>query len=145
MEVVIKELTPVRQMTFQAFGTEPEDKAWKKLEQWVKQRNFPMGENTPIYGFNNPNPSAGSEEYGYEFRLTLPSEYEPQKGDEPVEFPGGKYASTKIEVKTGEEIPKAWAELMDWFESSPYSQGSHQWLEGASPRGLPVELFLPIQ
>lgn len=47
-----------------------------------------------------------------------------------LEFPGGLYAVTRIEVKDpGDEIPQAWQKLVKWMESSKYHHGPHQWLE----------------
>ncbi|MDA3852084.1 MAG: effector binding domain-containing protein [Spirochaetaceae bacterium] len=145
MNVEIKELPQATQMAFQAFGVEPESQAWQKLEQWVKEKNFPLEENSEIYGFNNPDPTAGNQQYGYEFRLTLPEDFKAAAKDEIINYPGGKYSTASFVLKTGEEIPKAWAILSDWFESSEYKKGNHQWLERHNIKGMPVELFFPIR
>ena len=52
-----------------------------------------------------------------------------------IEFPGGLYAVTRINVENpGDEIPLAWQKLVKWMEASKYHHGRHQWLEDTSAR-----------
>ena len=47
-----------------------------------------------------------------------------------IEFPGGLYAVTRIDVKNPwEDIPGTWQKLVKWMEASKYRRGRHQWLE----------------
>jgi hypothetical protein len=71
-EVRILTLPAMRVASFYAFSASPETDSWSKCVSWVKShacwQNPPA---TRIFGFNNPDPSAGSPNYGYEFWLTI--------------------------------------------------------------------------
>ena len=68
LDVRIERLDPMRVAAVRAVGAAPESVAWQKMRAWAE----PMGllddmEKHPVFGFNNPNPSPGQKEYGYEF------------------------------------------------------------------------------
>ncbi|MBN2536279.1 MAG: GyrI-like domain-containing protein [Spirochaetales bacterium] len=125
-----KKLDPIHIAGTHAYSESPETDAWNKLYAWAK----PLGLlNTPgshrIFGFNNPNPSAGSTKYGYEFWITIGPEIH-VSGDIIVkDFPGGRYLTAKCKPGCGEDIALAWNELAEWFENSKYKHANHQWLE----------------
>ncbi|MEZ4638066.1 MAG: effector binding domain-containing protein [Caldilineaceae bacterium] len=105
-----------------------------------------------MFGFNNPNPSPGSPNYGYEFWIVVGAEEE-SSADVPVkEFGGGLYAVTRCEVggAPGDTIPATWQELVAWREDSAYRMGRHQWLEKHIPLGdmaedqFDLDLYMPI-
>jgi DNA gyrase inhibitor GyrI len=105
-----------------------------------------------IFGFNNPNPSPGSPNYGYEFWMVVSPEVEPEEGVEIKEFPGGLYAVSRWDGQgdPNKTIPAAWERLLKWRENSSYRSASHQWLEehvepGAeNPVEFMLDLYLPI-
>ncbi len=152
-DVQIVRLEPMRVASFHAFGREPEHAAWQKLATWAESMGYLADEEThPIFGFNNPNPSPGSPNYGYEFWMALGPEVE-STADVPVkEFPGGLYAVTRCQVNNmpGDTIPAGWQQLVAWREESPYSMGNHQWLEkhislGDLRKGeFDLDLYMPI-
>lgn len=159
LEVRIVQLEPLHVVRAYAFGNGPEHLAWDKLISWARQRGMlEEGQETTsgkrrIFGFNNPNPSPGSPNYGYEFWMTVGPEVEPdvEAGIGVTDFPGGLYAVTRFEGK-GEEIPGLWQKLIAWVESSPYRPARHQWLEehlislDVVPQGpLILDLFMPIK
>lgn len=131
LEVRIVELEPMRVASFYAFGDVPETAAWEKLFTWLEKNKPEDLKDRRIFGFNNPNPSSGSPNYGYEFWLTVEPEAEPDEEMRIVEFSGGLYAVTRCEVKGDpyETIPTTWKELVQWLVNSKYKHAKHQWLE----------------
>ena len=157
LDVRIVELPPVRVASIWGFGESPEAVAWEKLEAWATPRGLlDDPERHPIYGFNNPNPSAGSPNYGYELWLQIDQDMQPDGDARIVDFDGGLYAVTLCEVPTGnfEVIGETWKWLVAWREGSTYCCGNHQWLEksvqipqwGNLKPGLEfaMDLFVPI-
>jgi DNA gyrase inhibitor GyrI len=149
LQVRIVELEPMRVASFYGFGPSPEDIAWGKLVTWAKPRGF-LGDpqSHRIFGFNNPNPSPGSPNYGYEFWIVVGPDVEPEGDIAIKEFGGGMYAVAQS--RGLEEIGPVWKSLVLWREDSKYGCGSHQWLEehvGAdeqSPEEITLDLHLPI-
>ena len=157
-EVRIVKLEPIHVASLHGFGKEPENQAWEKLVTWAKPKGYLDDLKTHrIFGFNNPNPSPGSPNYGYEFWMVVDQDEKPENEVEIKDFPGGLYAVGLCAVKDdpGKEIPEAWQKLVHWQENSPYRQGSHQWLEEhvepmeaggiETPAGkFALDLYLPI-
>ncbi|MCB0114439.1 MAG: GyrI-like domain-containing protein [Caldilineaceae bacterium] len=153
LDVRIVTLEPVRVAAFHAFGPEPEHAAWQKLEAWAAPLGYLADTEThPIFGFNNPNPSPGSPNYGYEFWIVVGAEEESSAAAPVKEFGGGLYAVTRCEVggAPGDTIPATWQELVAWREDSAYRIGNHQWLEKHIPLGdmavdqFDLDLYMPI-
>ena len=153
-EVRIVQLARTRVASAQAFGPSPEGEAWDKLCRWAEPRGI-LGDRKRwrVFGFNNPDPSPGSPNYGYEFWITIDGE---MTGDGDVrikEFGGGMYAVARCDVQgnAATVIPAAWQNLIRWRETSPYRMGSHQWLEehltGPDPAGAQwqMDLYMPIR
>ena len=67
IEVHIVQLAPMRVASAHGFGASPETLAWDKLTTWAKERGL-WQDAAPrrFFGFNNPDPSPGSPNYGYE-------------------------------------------------------------------------------
>ena len=153
IDIRIITLPPMRVASFYDFSASPETEAWKKAVSWAKSRGYwqePPA--TRIFGFNNPDPSAGSPNYGYEFWLTIGPDQPSDNEMKIKEFSGGLYAVSRCEVPTDpwESIPAAWGKLVKWMESSHYNHGNHQWLEEHLTRsdtnvsGFVLDLYLPI-
>jgi DNA gyrase inhibitor GyrI len=153
LDVRIVRLEPMRVASFHAFGEGPEDAAWSKLEAWAEPRGF-LGdwEQHRVFGFNNPNPSPSSPNYGYEFWMGVGPEVGPADGVNIVAFAGGLYAVSRVGPigDPGESIPAAWKKLLMWCEDSKYRPARHQWLEEHIETGEPapdnwtLDLYLPI-
>jgi AraC family transcriptional regulator len=150
--VRIVNLTPARVTSVHAFGQQPEDMAWQKLEAWARPKGLL---NAPdkhrIFGFNNPSPSPGSPNYGYEFWITIGPEIKPEAGVEIKDFPGGLYAVLRWDGLDDpyQGIPNTWKKLVAWRERSRYISGNHQWLEEHIKSELEgvdfiLDLYLPI-
>ncbi len=154
LDVRIVELPPMHVASFLGFGKEPESKAWEKLIPWARSRGLlDDPEEHPLYGFNNPDPSAGSPNYGYEVWIKVDPNLDPGDGEaaEMKSFDGGLYAVARCEVPKGdfEVIGKTWKRLVAWREGSRYQCGAHQWLEQSLVENHPelefvLDLFLPI-
>lgn len=152
LEVRIVELAPIRVASFLGFGESPEEKAWAKLLPWARSKGLLEDrEQHRLFGFNNPSPSPGSPNYGYEVWIELDPGVEPEGAEEIVDFEGGLYAVTRCEVPKGqfEVIGDMWKELVTWREDSKYKCGHHQWLEESLPIDKPgteftLDLYLPI-
>ena len=149
LNVRIVKLESMRVASAYGFGASPELTAWKNLVNWAKPKGF-LGnpEQHRIFGFNNPDPSHGSPNYGYEFWIEVGADVTPEGEIRVKDFPGGLYAVTNcVGVET---ITATWKKLVEWLAESEYSNGRHQWLEQhLSPDGTPMEalkldLFLPI-
>ncbi|MCB2209832.1 GyrI-like domain-containing protein [bacterium] len=151
LTVRIVELPSLRVASALGFGQEPEDQAWKKILTFLDEKGLRGGmAEMKFYGFNNPDPSHGSPNYGYEQWVVVPDDVEATEDVEIKTFPGGKYAVTRC---TGiPNLPETWMALRAWREDSPHLYGSHQWLEqwvNPSAAGMDVDtvemdLFMPI-
>jgi DNA gyrase inhibitor GyrI len=151
LQVRIETLPAMRVISAYGFGTEPETMAGSKMGSILKSKGLlqDFGVKYQSYGFNNPNPTSASPNYGYEIWATLPENVEPEGDLRAVMFTGGKYAVTRFENL--ENIGRVWKELVQWREASPYKEACHQWLEHLlnplekDPRKLIFELYLPIK
>ena len=129
LDVRIVTIEPMRVASSLGFGPNPEELAYKKMHAFLQANNLIDGYGTRYrhFGFNNPSPSPGSPNYGYEIWVTVPEEIEGQ-GDVVIkQFPGGLYAVARFENL--ENIGCVWQDLVAWRENSPYERGQHQWLE----------------
>ncbi len=130
LQVRVVRLEPMRVASVHGFGTSPEDQGWEKLVAWARPRGFDLKEHR-IFGFNNPDPTPASPNYGYEFWITVGPKVEPEGEVEIKNFAGGLYAVARCQVQGQpyDSIPTAWKQLVLWREQSPYKMGTHQWLE----------------
>lgn len=151
--VRIVELGPLHVASVHGFGPSPEDEAHRRLQAWAGPRGYLDDlDHHRVFGFNNPNPTPASPNYGYELWVAVGPEVQPEEGVRILDFPGGLYAVTRLrEVgNPGESIPALWAELVKWVEGSPYRPARHQWLEehlrtAETPAGeWSLDLYMPI-
>jgi len=149
LDVRIVKLEPMRVACAYGFGKEPEGIASSKLNAWAKPKGF-LGdqEHHPTFGFNNPDPSPSSPNYGYELWMKVGPEAQPEGDIAIKDFAGGLYAVTRF---TGlSHIGDVWKQLVAWRERSKYKCGHHQWLENLlNPMVHDLEqyifdLYLPI-
>jgi DNA gyrase inhibitor GyrI len=149
--VRIEALPPMRVISAYGFGAQPEDIAAEKMEAFLRKKGLleAYGSTIPHYGFNNPSPSSGSPNYGYEIWVVVPPEVAPEDDLREVQFAGGLYAVTRFEGL--DHIGQVWGELVAWRENSPYRHGHHQWLEHllnpleSDTDKYIFELYLPIK
>jgi len=151
IDVQIKTLPPLRVISAYGFGPEPEGLAGAKMETFLSKQGLlaEYGRKIEHYGFNNPSPSSGSPNYGYEIWAAVPPEIQPADDLREVLFEGGLYAVTRFENL--ENIGRVWEELVKWRENSPYQHANHQWLEHLlnplerDPSKFVFELYLPVK
>ena len=150
LDVRIVKLEPMRMASAYGFGPSPEGLAHEKMTAFLKAKNMLAGYGTKHrhFGFNNPNPSPGSPNYGYEIWVEIEPEVQPEGDIRIVDFCGGLYAVTRFEDLNN--IGRVWAELVKWRETSKYREAHHQWLENLiNPLETDItkyvfELYLPI-
>ena len=150
LDVRIVRLEPMKVASAYGFGASPEGIAHEKMQTFLKSKNMLEGYGTKYrhFGFNNPNPSPGSPNYGYEIWVDPGERIEPEGEIRIVDFPGGLYAVTRFENLNN--IGHVWGELVQWREASKYKEACHQWLEHLhNPLETDLtkfvfELYLPI-
>jgi effector-binding domain-containing protein len=149
IEVKIINLEPMRVISAYGFGAEPEGIAWEKIAAFVEKNGLALaGKHSATFGFNNPNPSKGSPNYGYEIWLPVADDVEPEGDLRIVNFSGGLYAVTTF--KGLGNIGNVWMKLAKWAEGSKYKRAHHQWLEELTtgpdtpPEEYIFNLYLPI-
>jgi DNA gyrase inhibitor GyrI len=146
-DVQIVKLEPMRVASAWGFGTNPEEVAAGKLMAWAAAKGLLDESKSPrIFGFNNPNPSAGSPNYGYEFWIVVEPDLVPDGDIRVVDFSGGLYAVMPMEEIEDPytDIPAAWRRLNSWIAESGHQMGSHQWLEAHNPQCKLIALYYPI-
>lgn len=147
LEVQIVKLEAMRVASARAFGESPEHAATEMMLAWARAENLLDGAPS-TYGFNNPNPTPASPNYGYEIWLLVGPEVEASGDIEIVEFPGGLYGVARCESLA--VIGEVWQALVGWREGSKHGQGHHQWLEkmlvplDTPADQLAFDLYLPI-
>jgi AraC family transcriptional regulator len=152
LDVRIVKLDPMRVASFWGFGTSPEQMAWEKLFTWARPRGLLDDlETHRLFGFDNPSPSAGSPNYGYEVWIVVDPEVEPEGEARILDFDGGLYAVTRCIVPKGrfDVIGATWRKLIVWREDSKYKCGAYRCLEESLPMDLPgtefvLDLYLSI-
>lgn len=153
LDVRIVTLEPMRVAWALGFGTEPEQQAWDKLLPWAGDHGLlDAGDGPRLYGFNHPDPSPGSPNYGYEVWVKVGHDVTSDDAEIGIkDVPGGLYAVTRCDVPKGDfdVIGTTWKRLVAWRERSPYRCAEHQWLEesvlDADPElEFTLDLMLPI-
>jgi DNA gyrase inhibitor GyrI len=130
IEVRIVKLEPLHVAAALGYGESPEGLAWGKILAWAGEKGLLVDIHAHrFFGFNNPSPSAGSPNYGYEQWITVGPEYQPEGEIQVKDFAGGLYAVTRCVGV--ENIFPTWQKLVAWHENSPYRHAHHQWLEEA--------------
>lgn len=125
--VRIINLKPFKVAYAKAMGVSPELKAWEILKNWIKENNIEDTSSTRYFGFNNPSPTEGFNEYGYEVWRLVEKDYEETEDIKFKEFGGGIYLVTTANGVY--DIGESWKNLSTWAEQKCYEHGSSQWLE----------------
>jgi effector-binding domain-containing protein len=149
LEVRIVQMEPMRVAVAHGYGETPELIAMDKMLAFLASRGLEF-EDVRWFGFNNPNPSPGSPNYGYDVWATVGPDVEGE-GDIVIrEIPARRYAVTRF--KDLNNIGEVWKQLVLWFEDSPYKKPAywHECLENLLVHpDTPYEeyvfdLYLPI-
>jgi DNA-binding transcriptional ArsR family regulator len=160
--VQVIELEPMRVASVRVFSESPENDAWEKLHAWAEPQGLLDDQiNHPVFGFNNPNPSPGQKEYGYEFWIRVGAYFKGENEIEAKDYDGGLFAVTTCKpwVEIHSDFAKehgpflvSWKKLMDWvILSEKYEiDNSRQCLEKphdqtVSFKDLVLDLYQPIK
>jgi DNA gyrase inhibitor GyrI len=152
-EIRIETLLPMRVLCFNGFGAGPEGIALDKLNAWLSEKRLTADDNQRrVFGYNNPSPSAGSPNYGYDVWITVDNDTQAEGEARIIDFPGGLYAVLRCPVTAPwGDIPSAWKRLVTWVENSKYHNASHQWLEehlswpDNTGNNFTLDLYFPIK
>ncbi len=144
--VEIVSLPAMRVARAWAYGETPEEDAWKKLAQWAGPAGI-FAPGARVFGYNNPDPSEGSPNHGYEFNVTVDPQVQVVEGITVEQLAGGKYAVMPAKVISDPwiDIPEAWGRLDKWANEHGYRLGGHQWMEEHDLEGHLKALYYPIQ
>ena len=154
--VRLVDLPPLHVASFHAYGPSPELVVLEEMRAWAMRHGLlDDGRQHRIFGFDNPIPSPGSPNYGYEVWFEVAPE-QVATGDEEVtwkETPGGRFAVLRCKaLPDGSNIPAAWETLARWLEESPYHYPpQRQCLEEhlgplpGQPDHFVLDLYLPIE
>jgi hypothetical protein len=155
IEIRIVRLEPMRVASVIAFGRSPEGQAWELLRAWAEPRDLltpadPAGSRGRIFGFNNPSPSAGSPNYGYEMWISVGPEVTAEAPVTIKDVPGAGYAVARCVGV--EAIFPAWQQLAAWAETRPCNPlleaqclEEHVKFLGLPPDQFVMDLYLPIE
>ena len=151
MDVRIVKLESMRVAYATGFGSSPEMAAWEALRGWAQARGLLDGpQKRRFFGFNNPDPTPGSPNYGYEVWMELAEEVAAEPPAQVKRVDGGLYAVTRVVGM--ENIYAAWQMLVAWVETSPYTPvWNRQCLEehirafDVSPEELTLDLYMPVR
>lgn len=145
-DVRIETLFPMRVASVRVVSEHPEEDAWRLLASWAE----PLGlladpAAHQVFGFNNPNPSPGAREYGYEFWLRVDPAIEASGSVAIEEVPGGRFAVLR---HSGYPDPDVWRRLWEWAKAQGYEWGgTHELERMLTPAGTvdpEFDLYLPI-
>lgn len=155
LKVRIVTLPPMRVVCFNGFGNSPEGQAFTKAENWLKvNRLWEDGTPRRFFGYNNPDPSPGSPNYGYDVWVTVDETVQAPADGRIIDFPGGLFAVTRVDAGPhGEGIYETWQALAAWVEHSKYKSNYCllPCLEESldpfhpSPTGFSLDLYDPIK
>jgi DNA gyrase inhibitor GyrI len=136
-KVRIVKLDPMRVASALGFSASPEIDAWNTLLDFARTKKLiDSPQDVRFFGFNNPNPSPGSPNYGYEQWMTVGSEIEASGPVKIVDFPGGLFAVARCHGL--DTIGQTWQQLVEWWQDCPYQQADNYCLEEL----LSPELFI---
>ncbi len=151
MEVRIVKLEPMRVAYATAFGAEPEMMAWNVLRGWAKEKGLLARPQEPrCFGFNNPDPTPGSPNYGYEVWMEVAQDQAVEPPVQVKQVEGGVYAVTRAVGVAA--IYDTWQKLVAWVETSPYTPvWNRQCLEehirvfDVPLEELTLDLYMPVR
>lgn len=152
MLVRFVKLPPLRVAYVCTISKTPEDDSMRKIRAWAEPKGFfDDPAKHMMFGYNNPHPSPGKDEYGYEFIVTVGPEVEPEGDIRIKEIPGGLYAVARC--KGVESITETWLALWKWLGNAEYEldeenePGLEEHLNPQETRHSEylLDLYLPIK
>lgn len=96
-------------------GENPEETVGAQMDKFVREsRLYELKPDARLFGFNHPNPSANSPQYGYEDWVTIPEDMEVPAPLIKKYFAGGLYAAHTIKFGDFHE----WSLLSKWVSDN---------------------------
>lgn len=133
LQVRIVKLSPMRIACYRAISKTPEDDCAKVMNEFIGKHGLSEKDyGFRHFGFNNPDPVAGSDIYGYEMWVSIPKGLEVNEPLWEGQMLGGLYASIPTYMSS---IFENWQKLHKWVgESDSYEaefkpEQGRQWLE----------------
>jgi len=126
-DVRIMTLKPFRAAVANAYGPSPEPEAIEEIFEYASKNGL-LKPGVRFFGDNNPYPSAGTPDYGYDMYMTVGPEAQPEGKIEMRDFPGGLYAVMHCEGDPS-MLFATWQELVAWAKNSKYDLVTDQCLE----------------
>ncbi len=105
-------------MTFvcaRAESKTPEDDCWSIMNAFISKHDLINQPGFRHFGFNDPDPKQGKEEYGYQMWVAIDKNLEVEAPLWKIEFEGGLYAGV---VTTMDVIGERWHKLWQWSISN---------------------------
>ncbi|MBB6481705.1 AraC family transcriptional regulator [Spirochaeta isovalerica] len=147
MGILIKELHDRSVAYYRVISKSPERDAWNHIKRWSEETGL-FDKPYRIFGYNNPSPeemtnkkdregneypaTIGHPEYGYEFMITVDSDYPSEEDGRGVDFKtmkGGRFAVMSIGVGCEEnDIAKGWGKFNALLKEGGYKAGG-RWYE----------------
>ena len=124
--IEIVELEPTQVVSALGFGEDPEGQAWDLILGYAAANGLtPWTGDHRFFGFNNPDPTPGSPNYGYEQWITVAEGTTVAEPLEAKRFAGGRYAMLRLHGLDG--IGDAWKRLVAWVEDEGYDIASTEY------------------
>lgn len=142
-DVRIVYLPPAAVASSHFIGKDPEQHAGELLDRFVSEHDLPKRKpDLRFFGFNHPNPSPQSAEYGYESWVTIPDDMEVPLPLTKKYMAGGLYAAHMITMGNFHE----WEWLGNWVEKNEQYTANLVMDGGECMHGLLEEhLFLTLK
>ena len=150
-EVQIVKMAPARAAAFSYVDTEPEDKAYFPVKNWIVANGL---EGTMrMFGFNtDPYPSDDSPAYGFGFCATIPKEIEIPEPLYEMNLPGGLYAVVSGSAYDGDPS-HGWKKVHELCNDSEWEweydnsrQGLEEHIERADGKGpFIIPILFPVK
>ena len=119
LRVHFERLTPMRVVSFHAYSKSPERDASLKMNEWARANGILINKEThPTFGFDNPSPTRGKEEYGYEFWLKIDDDFETDDDIKIIDIPERLYAVTTSWRLA--DVGRDWKNLDRWLKEHDY-------------------------
>lgn len=128
MDIRILYLAPATVAACHYMGDNPEENAEKILARFIKESNLTaLKPDFRMYGFNNPSPTKETDQYGYEFFVTIPENLNVEAPLMKKEFAGGLYAAHCIKM----------GDFHEWELFSEQMKASKEYeIEWREPHGM---------
>lgn len=140
-------IKPMRAAVFNAISKTPETQAHEARLDWAGPKGLLEDPSTYLlFGRNNPPPTPGQEEYGYDCLITVSPDIKVEDDVQVQEIAGGLYAVVRTNLTN---IGDRWEWLYHWLPENGYKIAGHGLEEllcgdESAPDKFLLDLWLPI-